>query len=124
AARDRDAAGARRARFCPCRDRPAVGDSQPGRRGAARPQQQRAWRGRSRARYRIAPAYLACDLWRPYRRSFMGHLHGPATETADAPITVPFPLLASPIDGAATLSESQMADLLAGRWYVNIHTRA
>jgi hypothetical protein len=56
--------------------------------------------------------------------AFMGHLHGPATETAAAPITVPFPLLASPIDGAATLSDSQMADLLAGRWYVNIHTRA
>jgi hypothetical protein len=56
--------------------------------------------------------------------AFVGHLHGPATETVNAPVIVPFPLVASPIDGAVTLSEAQMADLLAGRWYVNIHTRA
>lgn len=56
--------------------------------------------------------------------AFMGHLHGPASEAANAPVAIPFPQVASPIDGAATLSEAQAADLLAGRWYVNIHTRA
>ena len=31
---------------------------------------------------------------------------------------------ASPIKGEATLTDAQAADLLAGRWYVNVHTRA
>ena len=32
--------------------------------------------------------------------------------------------LASPIEGTATLTEAQMADLVAGRWYANLHTAA
>jgi hypothetical protein len=29
---------------------------------------------------------------------------------------------ASPFTGTAALTEAQAADLLAGRWYVNVHT--
>ena len=32
--------------------------------------------------------------------------------------------MASPIEGSATLTEAQMADLLAGKWYANLHTAA
>jgi hypothetical protein len=53
-----------------------------------------------------------------------GHFHGPAAPGQNAGVVVPFPNAASPIQGEATLTEAQAADLLAGRWYVNIHTRA
>jgi hypothetical protein len=32
--------------------------------------------------------------------------------------------LDSPIKGTATLTAAQSADLLAGKWYVNLHTAA
>jgi hypothetical protein len=32
--------------------------------------------------------------------------------------------LASPIKGTATLTAAQVADLKAGKWYVNVHTAA
>ena len=32
--------------------------------------------------------------------------------------------LQSPIEGTATLTENQAGDLLAGKWYANIHTAA
>ena len=31
---------------------------------------------------------------------------------------------ASPIEGQATLSPAQVADLMAGKWYANVHTAA
>ena len=40
----------------------------------------------------------------------------------NAPVVVNFDKLVSPFEGTATLTEAQAADLLAGRWYVNIHT--
>jgi CHRD domain-containing protein len=49
------------------------------------------------------------------------HFHGPAAPTANAGVVVPIPNLAQ---GEATLTEAQAADLLAGRWYVNVHTAA
>ena len=53
------------------------------------------------------------------------HIHGPADPGANAPIVVPFTgNLASPIKGSATLTDAQMAQLEAGKWYVNIHTEA
>ena len=53
------------------------------------------------------------------------HFHGPAAETANAPVVVPFAgCLASPITGSATLTPAQIADLKAGRWYINLHTAA
>lgn len=53
------------------------------------------------------------------------HFHGPAAEGSNAkpqvPVKAPF---ASPIDGDATLTDEQAADLLAGKWYFNLHTAA
>jgi len=50
------------------------------------------------------------------------HFHGPAAPSANAGVVLPFPSAASPIQATATLTEAQAIDLLAGRWYVNIHT--
>ena len=51
------------------------------------------------------------------------HFHGPAESGRNAGIVLPFQgAIASPITGSATLNEAQAADLLAGRWYANIHT--
>jgi CHRD domain len=52
------------------------------------------------------------------------HLHGPAAPGTNAGVVLPFPSAANPIRGEATLTEAQAADLLAGRWYVNVHTAA
>jgi len=52
------------------------------------------------------------------------HFHGPAAPGANAGVVLPFANPASPIQGEATLTEAQAADLLAGRWYVNVHSRA
>lgn len=54
------------------------------------------------------------------------HFHGPASATQNAPVAVPIAKAgeASPLRGSATLTEQQMADLIAGRWYINIHTAA
>ncbi len=53
-----------------------------------------------------------------------GHFHGPAESGANAGVVVPFPAPASPVKGTATLTDAQMADLMAGRWYANVHTAA
>ena len=52
------------------------------------------------------------------------HFHGPAGAATNAPVAVP---LNSTFVGTwqrseVTLTEAQAADLLAGRWYVNVHT--
>jgi len=39
-------------------------------------------------------------------------------------VAVPFPKPDSPITGSATLTDAQMADLEAGKCYVNVHTAA
>ena len=54
-----------------------------------------------------------------------GHFHGPAMAGSNAGVVLPFSgSLASPIKGSATLTAAQMADLMAGRWYANLHTAA
>ena len=53
-----------------------------------------------------------------------GHFHGPAAAGQNAGVVVPFTSTTSPIEGSATLTEAQMADLLAGKWYANLHTAA
>lgn len=54
-----------------------------------------------------------------------GHFHGPADVGANAGIQVPFKGdLASPIKGSATLTDEQAKDLLAGKYYINLHTPA
>jgi hypothetical protein len=52
----------------------------------------------------------------------MAHFHGPALPGANAGVVVPFPSAASPAEGSATLTPAQITDLMAGKWYVNIHT--
>jgi hypothetical protein len=53
------------------------------------------------------------------------HFHGLAMPGQNASVIVPITgHLASPITGSATLSPSQAADLVAGKWYVNLHTAA
>jgi len=53
-----------------------------------------------------------------------GHIHGPAAAGANAGVAIPFAKAASPIEGSATLTDAQAADLLAGKYYVNIHSAA
>ena len=52
------------------------------------------------------------------------HFHGPSEPGKNAGIVLPFKTGESPIQGSATLTENQAADLLAGKWYANIHTAA
>ena len=54
----------------------------------------------------------------------MAHLHGPAAPGANAPPIVMIQDAASPISGTAILTADQAADLLAGKWYFNVHTQA
>ena len=54
----------------------------------------------------------------------MAHFHGPAAPGTNAPPTVPVMNAANPIKGTATLSDAQVADLTAGKWYFNVHTAA
>jgi hypothetical protein len=53
------------------------------------------------------------------------HFHGPAAAGANAGVKVPITNPASsPIEGSATLNDEQAADLVAGKYYINIHTAA
>jgi hypothetical protein len=55
------------------------------------------------------------------------HIHCGAAAGANAGVAVPLgatPNLASPIQGTGTMTDAQMADLQAGKCYVNIHTAA
>jgi hypothetical protein len=55
----------------------------------------------------------------------MAHFHGPALPGANAPPVVVFPTpVSSPIGGSVVLTDAQIADLNAGKWYVNVHTDA
>jgi len=53
------------------------------------------------------------------------HFHGPAAPGANAGVAL---LIGnnptSPATGSATLDDAKAADLMAGRWYVNVHTAA
>jgi hypothetical protein len=50
------------------------------------------------------------------------HFHGSARSGANAGVVVPIASFKSPFTGSFGLSDSQLADLAAGNWYVNIHT--
>jgi len=58
------------------------------------------------------------------------HFHGPVsyvglTSEQNAPIQVVTPgSLASPFKGSTAITDAQAKDLMDGRWYFNIHTRA
>ena len=51
------------------------------------------------------------------------HLHGPAPAGSNAGVLVPFaPPLTSPIHGQVTLTDDQVADMMNGTTYANLHT--
>lgn len=54
----------------------------------------------------------------------MAHFHGPAEPSKNAGIQVTIPNPGASFVGEATLTERQARDLLAGLWYVNVHTAA
>jgi CHRD domain len=54
-----------------------------------------------------------------------GHFHGPALAGANSGVALGFTgSMDSPIKGSATLTPAQAADVMAGKWYVNLHTAA
>jgi hypothetical protein len=66
-----------------------------------------------------------------WKGSYSG-LSGPATaahfhsgETGNnGAVVVPIVPNTSPFEGSATLTDAQASELLAGKWYVNVHTEA
>ncbi len=53
------------------------------------------------------------------------HFHGPAAVGANAGVVIPWTSPpTSPLEGSTTLTAVQAADLMAGRWYANVHTAA
>jgi hypothetical protein len=54
------------------------------------------------------------------------HFHGPAAPGANAGVVVPIGSAnpTSPVTGNATLTDDQIKDLRARKWYVNVHTAA
>ena len=53
-----------------------------------------------------------------------GHFHGPAAITANAGVVLGWATAENGSEGSATLTAARAADLVAGRWYANIHTKA
>src|SRR6185503_16837467 len=53
------------------------------------------------------------------------HFHGPAASGANAGVVVPIGTNpANPTSGSVTLTDAQIKDLEAGKWYANVHTEA
>jgi len=53
------------------------------------------------------------------------HFHGPAEAGKNAGVAVAIPnATATPVEGSATLTDAQAADLAAGKYYINVHTAA
>lgn len=52
------------------------------------------------------------------------HFHNAPMPGGNGPPVVPAVVTSSPIKGAATLTDAQIADLNAGKWYFNVHTAA
>jgi CHRD domain len=68
-----------------------------------------------------------------YTMTYMGltgpataaHFHGPAEAGANAGVVIPIGTNPpSPSSGTVTLTDDQMKDLEAGKWYANVHTAA
>lgn len=60
--------------------------------------------------------------------AIMAHFHGPADATKNAGVVIPIFMNAAsaknPFEGSATLNDQQAQQLMAGDWYVNVHTDA
>jgi len=53
------------------------------------------------------------------------HFHGPAEPGKNASVAVAIPNpSSSPVEGSAVLTDAQAADLMAGKYYINVHTAA
>jgi hypothetical protein len=53
------------------------------------------------------------------------HFHGPAATGANAGVAVPIGTNPpSPVSNSVSLTDPQISDLEAGRWYANVHTAA
>jgi hypothetical protein len=52
------------------------------------------------------------------------HFHNASAPGGNGPPVVPATVSPSPIKGTATLTDAQIADLNAGKWYFNVHTAA
>jgi hypothetical protein len=53
------------------------------------------------------------------------HFHGPAEAGKNAGVAVAIPnATSSPAEGSAVLTDAQAADLLGGKYYINLHTAA
>ena len=53
------------------------------------------------------------------------HFHGPAEPGKNAGVAVAIPgATSSPAEGSAVLTDAQAADLMAGKYYINVHTAA
>lgn len=52
------------------------------------------------------------------------HFHGPALPDQNAGVQVGIGVVSNPAIGSTMLSAAQASDLLAGLWYVNVHTTA
>ena len=52
------------------------------------------------------------------------HFHSAEKATMNGTIQVPIVAATSPFEGSATLTDAQAADVMAGRFYINIHTAA
>jgi hypothetical protein len=62
------------------------------------------------------------DLTGPVRAA---HFHGPALAGANAGVALGLTgSLESPVKGSAVLTAAQVADVMAGKWYINLHTAA
>ena len=68
--------------------------------------------------------------WKVYFTGLSGpataaHFHGPADVDGNAGVALGLVAgaPASPVTGSATLTAAQAADLLNGKWYVNVHTQ-
>ena len=59
-----------------------------------------------------------------YSEVVAAHIHGPAQPGANAGVVIAFPKSpTSPIKGTAKLTDEEQAQLLAGAYYVNIHSK-
>jgi hypothetical protein len=52
------------------------------------------------------------------------HFHGPAPDGKNAGVAIPISPNGPEFEGSATLTDAQAKELLAGEWYVNVHTAA
>lgn len=50
------------------------------------------------------------------------HFHGPALPNQSTGVVVDVGVAGPPVVGNATITEAQESDLLAGLWYLNLHT--